>query len=63
MTAMLPAIAIVFVAISVIFLAVTARDWLMKSGQVTIARKVWLRMSMIFAAVSIGLVLLHLLTA
>jgi hypothetical protein len=48
-------ISIVFVAIAVIFIAVAFRDYLKEEGKATIARKIWIRMAIIFAAVRIGL--------
>lgn len=48
-------IGLVFVAIAVFFLGVVVRDFLKKEGKLTIARKVWLRLAFIFAAVGIGL--------
>jgi hypothetical protein len=51
---------IVFIAIAVIFLVVSFRDYLKAEGKMTISRKVWLRMAFIFACVGIGLFLLHI---
>ena len=48
-------LSIVFVAIAVIFIGVTLRDYLKEEGKATIARKIWIRMAFIFAAVGIGL--------
>lgn len=48
-------IGIVFVAIAVIFIAVALRDYLNTEGKMTIGRKIWIRMAIIFAAVGIGL--------
>jgi hypothetical protein len=48
-------LSIVFIAISVIFIGVTFRDYLNAEGKMTIARKIWIRMAFIFAAVGIGL--------
>jgi hypothetical protein len=50
---------IVFIAIAVIFLGVTFRDYLKAEGKMTIARKVWLRIAFIFAGVGIGLYLVQ----
>ena len=50
-----PSLPIVFVAIAVIFIGVTFRDYLRAEGKMTIARKIWIRMAIIFAAVGIGL--------
>jgi hypothetical protein len=46
---------IVFVAIAVVFLGIAFRDYLKAQGQLTIARRVWLRIAFIFAGVGIGL--------
>jgi hypothetical protein len=48
-------IGLVFVAIAVFFLGAVLRDLLKTEGRLTIARKVWLRLSFIFAAVAVGL--------
>jgi len=48
-------IGIVFVAIAVIFIGVVLRDYLKAEGKLTIARKTWIRVAIIFAAVGIGL--------
>ena len=50
-----PSLSIVFVAIAVIFIGVTFRDYLKSEGKMTIARKIWIRMAFIFASVGIGL--------
>ena len=57
-----PAVALVFVALGVIFLAVTLRDALKAQDQLTPARKTWTLIAMIFAAVAIGLFLLNTFT-
>lgn len=54
-----PAVALVFVALAVIFLALTLRDFLKEQGQLTPARKTWLLIALIFSAVTVGLFLLH----
>jgi hypothetical protein len=48
-------IGIVFVAIAVIFIGVALRDYLKEVGKAPIARRIWIRMAFIFAAVGIGL--------
>ena len=48
-------ISVVFVAIAVIFISVALRDYLKEEGKATIARKIWIRLAIIFAAVGIGL--------
>jgi hypothetical protein len=50
---------IIFIAIAVVFLGISFRDYLKTEGKLTIARKIWLRMAFIFASVGIGLYLLH----
>lgn len=54
-----PAVALVFVALAVIFVAVTVRDFLKEQGQLNPARKTWLLVAFIFCAVSIGLFVMH----
>jgi hypothetical protein len=48
-------LSVVFVAIAVIFIAVALRDYLKAEGKATIARRIWIRMAIIFAVVGIGL--------
>lgn len=55
----LPAVSIIFLTISVIFLIVSLRDYLQSKGAKAIARRIWLRMAFIFAAVGIGLYFLN----
>ena len=50
---------IIFIAIAVVFLGISFRDYLKAEGKLTIARKIWLRMAFIFAGVGIGLYLVH----
>ena len=50
---------IIFIAIAVVFLGISFRDYLKTEGKLTIARKIWLRMAFIFAGVGIGLYLMH----
>jgi polyferredoxin len=52
-------LALVFVALAVVFLGISFRDYLKTEGKLTIARKIWLRMAFIFAGVGIGLYLVH----
>jgi hypothetical protein len=54
-----PAAAIVFVALAVIFLGAALRDSLLAEGKLTPARKTWLRVSFIFSGVAIGLFVWH----
>jgi hypothetical protein len=51
----LPSLSVVFIAISIIFLGVAFRDYLKTEGKLTIARKIWIRMALIFAGVGLGL--------
>lgn len=55
-----PSLGIVFIALSVIFLCVAFRDYLKAEGKMTIARRIWLRMALIFAGVGIGLSFLQM---
>ena len=48
-------LSVVFVAIAVIFIAAAFRDYLKAEGKMTIGRKVWIRMAIIFAVVGVGL--------
>lgn len=57
-----PAVALVFVALAVIFLAVALRDSLKAQDQLTPARKTWTLIAIIFSAVAIGLFFLHTFT-
>ncbi len=54
-----PAVALVFVALAVIFVALALRDFLKEQGQLNPARKTWLQIALIFSAVTIGLFLMH----
>ena len=54
-----PSLAMVFIGIAVIFVVAAIRDYLKTEGKMTIARKVWLRMAIIFACVGIGLYFLQ----
>jgi hypothetical protein len=54
-----PPIGIVFIAIGIIFLCITFRDYLKAEGKLTIARKIWLRMAFIFSGVGIGIYFLN----
>jgi hypothetical protein len=56
----LPSLEVVFVAISVIFLGAALRDYLKAEEKLTIARKIWIRISFVFAGVGIGLYLMHI---
>jgi hypothetical protein len=52
-------IAFVFIALALIFLAVSLRDYLKNKGKRNPARQTWLRVSLIFAAVGVALALMH----
>jgi hypothetical protein len=52
-------ISLVFFALAVIFLVVSVRDYSRNKGKTNPARQTWLRVSFIFAAVGIVLVLMH----
>jgi len=54
-----PSVAIVLVAIAVIFAAAALRDFLRAEGKLTAARQGWLRMTFIFAGVAIALFAWH----
>ena len=45
----LPAVSIIFLTISVIFLFVSLRNFLQSKGEKAIATRIWLRMAFIFA--------------
>lgn len=54
-----PEAAIVFLALAVIFVALSLRDFLIAEGKLTPARKTWFRVSVIFSAIAIGLFVWH----
>lgn len=56
--ATIPFVSTVFFAVSAIFLVVSYRDYLKHGSTMTIARKIWLRMALIFALVATGLYVL-----
>jgi hypothetical protein len=45
----------VFVALAIIFVSVTVRDYLKAESKTTSSRQVWLRAAFIFAGLGIGL--------
>jgi hypothetical protein len=47
----LPSVAIIFLAISALFLALAARDYLRVQGSNKVARKTWLCIAMIFGVI------------
>jgi NO-binding membrane sensor protein with MHYT domain len=59
MFANVPGVTIVFVALAVVFAALAFRDFLREEGKLTPARQTWLRMSLIFSAVAVGLFVWH----
>jgi hypothetical protein len=52
-------ISLFFFALTLIFLAVSLRDYLKTKAKTNPARQTWLRVSFIFAAVGIVLALMH----
>jgi hypothetical protein len=54
-----PPVAIVFVALALIFLGAAFRDFLIQEGKLTPARSTWLRIAFIFSGLSIGLFVWH----
>ncbi len=55
----IPVVSIIFLAISVIFLIASFRDFIKSGKEMTIARRIWLRMALIFALAATGLYILH----
>ena len=54
-------VAIVFVAIAVIFLAAALRDYLRAEGKLSPARRTWIRVAVIFSSVGIGLYVMQII--
>jgi hypothetical protein len=52
-------IAILFITISLTFLALSFFNEVKNGSNMTIARRIWLRMALVFAAVGSGLYFLH----
>ena len=52
----------VFLALAIIFLALAMQDYWKQESKLTPARKTWVRIAMIFSAVSIGLYILNMIT-
>jgi preprotein translocase subunit SecG len=52
-------VSVIFLAIAIILLIASFRDYLKSKGEKTIARRIWLRMALIFAAVAVGLYFLN----
>ncbi|GAM09398.1 hypothetical protein OR1_01676 [Geobacter sp. OR-1] len=55
----IPLISALFLFIFLVFLTLSLRDFLAQGATMTIRRRIWLRMAMIFAAVAAGLYFLH----
>jgi hypothetical protein len=51
-------VSVIFLAIAILLIA-SFRDYLKSKGEKTIARRIWLRMALIFAAVAVGLYFLN----
>ena len=51
----------VFLAIAIIFLGLAMQDYWKQENKLTPARKTWVRIAMIFSAVSIGLYVLNII--
>lgn len=58
-----PAVAIVLVALAVVFVAAAVRNYFAEHGGLSAARSTWLRMAFIFSAVAIGLFVWHTFVA
>jgi hypothetical protein len=54
-----PPVAIVFVALAIIFLGAAFRDFLVQEGKLTPARSTWIRVAFIFSGIGIGLFVWH----
>lgn len=54
-----PEVGVVFVALAVIFMAATVRNFLKEGGGLTPARNTWLRISFIFSGIAIGIFIWH----
>jgi hypothetical protein len=52
---------LLFLALAVVFVALTVRDYLIAANVLTPARRTWLRVALIFSAITAGLVLLNAL--
>ncbi|HEU4618870.1 MAG TPA: hypothetical protein VFV10_12585 [Gammaproteobacteria bacterium] len=53
-----PGVALVFLAVAVVFLGMTLRSYLLEVNAMTPARGAWLRTAFIFSAVTVGLFVL-----
>ena len=54
-------IALIFIALAIIFVGITLQDFLKENKKFTIARKTWLRMAFIFCGIGIGLLFCNML--
>ena len=54
-----PGVTFLFAALAVVFAVFAARDFFREEGRPTPGRKTWLRMTLIFSAVAIGLFVWH----
>ena len=52
-------VSIIFLVIAIILIIASIRDYLKSKCEKTIARKIWLRMALIFTAVAVGLFFLN----
>ena len=55
-------VSLIFVALGVVFVAAAVRDDLSQAERLSPARRTWLRMATIFAAIAMALVAFRLLT-
>ena len=56
-----PPVALILLALAVIFAAFSFQDYLKAEGKLTIARKTWQRVAFLFAGISIALIFWQLL--
>jgi NO-binding membrane sensor protein with MHYT domain len=54
-----PGVTFLFAALALVFAVLAARDFFREEGRATPARKTWLRMTLIFSAVAVGLFVWH----
>jgi hypothetical protein len=53
-------IALIFIVLAIVFLAVSIKNYLTTKGKTNPARQTWLKVSLIFAAVGVVLALMHI---
>ena len=58
----IPQPGLLLIAIAIIFLSLTLRDFLVAEGKLTPARKTWLRVALIFAVLSVVMYVLQLIS-